>query len=245
MCEQTRARAEVPSPESQIELVSLAARYSPRVAACVLDCLPDAAAWPADGLAQAHHLVGELEQERFPARLACRWRTLPKLPGTADATWALLEREISLYLAARLCPGEGLDDVHSGFDTSTAALSPSDLAVGFFCREALTDAARRLAARGVRAFAQGDWEGGAEAFEAALGYDPDMLWTRWNLARLYLRQGRRLDALAQYEQLQANLPGALRRAFEREMDAVTGRSEGAVDFTAPLSDPGDLLGEIT
>jgi tetratricopeptide (TPR) repeat protein len=222
-------------------LVGLAARYSPRVAACVLGALPDPSAWPADELMQARHLAMELERERFPARLACRWRTLSKSPGTTDVAWAFLEREISLYLAARLCPGEGLEDVQATFDAATATLAPSDRPVDFFCRQALTDLARRLTAQGVRAFARGDLEGSARVIEAALAYDPDLLWPRWNLARLYLRQGQHLDALAEYERLQAHLPPGLGPAFEQEMDAVTGRIEGAGDFAVPLPDPADLL----
>ena len=186
-------------------------------------------------------MVADLERERFPARLACRWRTLPKLPGTAGTAWMLLEREISLYLAARFCPGEGLDDLRTAFDAATADLSPSDLTVGFFCRELLTDLARRMTARGVRAFARGDLEGGVQALEAALGYDPDLLWSRWNLARLHLCQDRRLDGLAQYETLQAHLPAGLRLAFEREMDDVTGRGGGLDSFIVPLADLRDLL----
>lgn len=241
ICERASRLVETPGADTLAQLASLSARYSPRVAACILEALPDPAAWPAADLARIRRLVADLERERFPARLACRWRTLLKLPGTADAAWALLEREISLYLAARFCPGEGLDDVQAGFDAATADLAPSDLAVDFFCREALTDMARRLTARGVRAFARGDFEGGAAAFEAALGYDPDLLWPRWNLARLYLRRGQRLEALAQYESLQASLPGDLRPVFEREMDSVTGRGEGLDTFTVPLADPRDLL----
>jgi hypothetical protein len=241
ICERASGLIQTPGAEALTQLVSLSARYSPRVAACILGVLPDSAAWPASELAQARCLVADLEREQFPARLACRWRALPKPPGTADAAWALLEREISLYLAARFCPGEGLDDVRAAFDAATADPSPSDLAVDLFCRAALTSLARRLTARGVRAFAQRDLEGSARAFEAALGYDPDLLWPRWNLARLYLRQGRRLDALAQYESLQENLPPGLRPSFEQELDAVTDRLEGVDGFTIPLADPGDLL----
>ncbi|MDY6877842.1 MAG: methyltransferase domain-containing protein [Chloroflexota bacterium] len=241
ICEQASQKSLTANLQSLIELVSLSARYSPRVAACILTCLPDPSAWPAAGLAQARHLVADLEQERFLARLACRWRTLPKLPGTADVAWMLLEREISLYLAARLCPGEGLDDVRDDFDAATADFFSSDLAVDFFCRESLTGLARRMTARGVRAFARGNFEGCAQALEAALGYDPDLLWPRWNLARLYLCQGHRLEALVQYETLQANLPSGLRPAFEREMDAVTGRGKGFDDFIVPLADLRDLL----
>jgi tetratricopeptide (TPR) repeat protein len=108
--------------------------------------------------------------------------------------------------------------------------------VDFFCREALTDAARRLTARGVRAFARGEVERAVQALKAAVGYNPDLAWSRWNLARLYLRQERRLDALAQYEALQATLPDGLRPAFEREMDAVTERVAGWAAFAVPLAD---------
>lgn len=231
-----------PGAEALIQLVSLAARYSPRVAACALDALPNTPAWPENELARARRLVAELAGERFPARLACRWRELPKLPA-ADGAWALLEREISLYLTARLYPGEGLDEVREAFEIATAELTPPDLDVDFFCREALTDAARRLTARGVRAFARGEVERAAQVMEAAVGYDPDLIWPRWNLARLYLKQGRRLDALAQYEPLQASLPAGLRPAFEQEMDAVTGRSGSAEIFAVPLADLGERVNE--
>ena len=229
-----------PNSEALLQLVSLSARYSPRVAACVLDSLPAPSAWPDDELAQARRLVADLEREQFPARLACRWRAIPKLPTAAGVAWTLLEREISLYLTARLCPGEGLDGVRAAFDVATADPSPSDRSVDFFCRASLTDLARRLTARGVRAFARGDLARGARAFEAGIGYDPDLVWPRWNLARLYARDGRRLDALAQYEALQANLPAGLRPAFERELDALTGRGGDVAEFAVPLADLADL-----
>jgi tetratricopeptide (TPR) repeat protein len=241
VCDQGSELVSSPGTEALIQLASLATRYSPRVAACALDALPDSPAWPEDELARVRELVAELERERFPARLACRWRELPKQPTAADGAWALLEREISLYLTARLYPGEGLDEVQEAFDTATAELIPPDLDVDFFCREALTDAARRSTARGVRAFARDEVERAAQALEAAVGYDPDLIWPRWNLARLYLKQGRRLDALAQYEALQAGLPSGLRPAFEREMDGVTGRSGSAESFAIPLADLSDLL----
>jgi predicted SAM-dependent methyltransferase/tetratricopeptide (TPR) repeat protein len=241
VCERGCKLVSFPGAEALIQLASLAARYGPRVAACALDALPDPPAWPEDELARVRDLIAELEVERFPARLACRWRELPKQPGVADDAWALLEREISLYLTARLYPGEGLDELREAFDAATIELAPSDLDVDLFCREALTDAARHLTARGARAFARGELERAAQAFEAAVGYDPDLAWPRWNLARLYLKRGRRLDALAQYEALQAGLPDGLRPAFEREMDAVTGRHGRAEGFTVPLADLGDLL----
>jgi predicted SAM-dependent methyltransferase len=241
ICEQASELLRDSTAEALAQLVSLSARYSPHVTACILRALPDPSAWPAADLAQTRRLATDLEGERFPARLACRWRALPKLPGTADAAWALLEREISLYLTARLHPNEGLDDARAAFEAATVDLADSDLTVSFFCREALTDLARRLTAQGVRAFARNDPDGAAPAFEAALGYDPDLLWPRWNLARLHLRQGRRLDALAQYEALQSNLPAGLRPAFERELDAVTGRADSLEPFITPLADLSDLL----
>jgi predicted SAM-dependent methyltransferase len=243
ICDQGRDLVSAPCVEALVQLVSLAVRYSPSVAACALDALPDPPTWPEEELTQVRQLVAELEKERFPARLACRWRELPKQPGIADGTWTLLEREISLYLTARLYPGEGLDEVREAFDTATSELAPPDLNVGFFCREALTDAARRLTARGVRAFARDEGEQAAHAFEAAIGYDPDLIWPRWNLARLHLKQDRRLDALGQYEALQTTLPDGLRPAFEREMDAVTGRSGSAENFAVPLADLGERVSE--
>jgi hypothetical protein len=226
-----------PSADALVQLVGLSARYSPLVCGCILRSLPDPAVWPAMELAQAMDLVAALEDERFPARLACRWRQLPKLPAGADAAWARLEREVTLYLTARLFPGDGLDGVREDFEASTAEPSRSDLRVDFFCREALTGMARRLSAQGVRAFGRGDLAGGERAFEMALDYDPDLFWPRWNLARVYLCQGRRLDALASYEGVQANLPANLRGAFEREMDAVCGRGGSLDRFKIPLSDP--------
>ena len=127
------------------------------------------------------------------------------------------------------------------FDVAAADPTPSDLDVDFFCREALTDAARRLTASGIRDFSRGNLEQASRALEAAVGYDPDLLWPRWNLARLRLTQERRLDALAHYEALQAALPAGLRPAFEREMDAVTGRSGDATALIVPLADLADLL----
>jgi hypothetical protein len=237
-----------PGADVLMQLVSLSARYSPRVSGCILRSLPDPAAWPAakrapwpiPELAQAIELAAALESERLPARLACRWRQLPKLPAATSAAWARLEREASLYLTARFFPHQGLDEVREDFEASTAELSSPDLWVDFFCCEALTDVARRLSAQGVRAFGRGDLAGGRSAFEAALDYDPDLFWPRWNLARLTLRQGRRLDALALYEGVQANLPAGLGRAFEQEMDAVCGRGESIEQFAVPLPDPAML-----
>ncbi len=244
VCQRAGELIRTPGSEALVQLVSVSARYSPRLAACVLGTLPACPAWPGDELAHALRLAADLEREQFPARLACRWRTIPKLPTAAAVAWTLLEREISLYLSARLYPGQGLDEIRASFDAATADLCPSDRDIDFFCREALTDAARRQTARGARAFARGDLERGMHAFEAAIGYDPDLTWPRWNLARLYARAGRHLSALEQYEALQANLPAGLRPTFEREMDAIVGRNGDVDEFTVPLADPADLLGVV-
>jgi predicted SAM-dependent methyltransferase len=244
VCERATELAHTPGSDALLQLVSLSARYSPRTAACVLGALPTSAAWPEEELARARDLVADLEREQFPARLACRWRTIPKLPGTVDAAWARLEREISLTLAARLYPGEGLDEFEAVFYAATAHPSAADLSVDFFCRAALTDLARRLTAHGLRAFARGDLARATRALEAAIGYDPDLIWPRWNLARVAVRGGRTLDALEQYEALQANVPAGLRSAFERELDAITGRSGDVDAFAVPLADVADLLTEL-
>lgn len=241
VCRQAGELVRAPGAEALTGLLGLTVRYSPTVAACALDALPNRAAWPAGELAQAQALVSSLAAEQFPARLACRWRNLAVPPGLVNAAWAGMEREISLYLAARLHPGAGLDAVRDAFDAATADLAAEDLAVTFFSRDALTDHARRMTARGVRAFARGDLAVAARALTLALGYDPDAAWPRWNLARLHLKQGRRLDALAAYEALQAVLHPGLRPAFERELDAVTGRAPGVERYAAPLADLADLL----
>jgi tetratricopeptide (TPR) repeat protein len=222
-------------------LFSLAVRYSPAVAVCVLDSLPDPAAWPAAELAALRRLAGELAVEGFTARLACRLRLQPKLPGTAGAAWAALEREVSLYLAARLVPAPSLENARAGFDEAASDLIPADRDLDLFTRDAVRELARRLTAHGVKSFAAGRMMEAGSAFETALAYDVDSFWARWNLARLLLSRGRPLDALTQYEALQANLPAGLRPAFEREMDAVAGRGESVETYVAPLADPADLL----
>jgi predicted SAM-dependent methyltransferase len=233
-----------PSADSLARLVSLSVRYSPLVTACILEALPDPLAWPAAELAQVRFLVEGLAESRFPARLACRWRTLSGLPGTTSTAWARLEREVSLYLSACLCPDEGLDEIKIAFDAVTADLSPSDLSVDIFSRTAMVELSRCLTAGGVRAYARHGVGEAVQTIELALRYDPDSLWARWNLARLYLCQDRRLDALAQYEMLLENLPQELGPVFVAELEMVTGRSDGLDRITVPLSDPRDLLEAI-
>lgn len=241
VCQQAAQLVGSPSVAALNQLVSLSARYSPRVAACILNALPDPASWPALELAQVSRLVAELEAERFTARLACRWRGLSKQPGAA-APWATMEREVSLYLGARLCPGQGLDGAREAIDK--AVPSQDDLGLVLFCRPALADLARQLTARGVRAVDRGDLVGAERLFETALGYAPDALWPRWNLARAHVQAGRLLDAITAYEGLQAGLPTALRPALERELDSVTGRCRGLPAFVNPLAGPHDLLEDL-
>lgn len=241
VCDRAGELAAAPGEEALAQLLGLTVRYSPAVAACALAALPAPEAWPAEEVARFERLVHDLAKAHFPARLACRWRMLAAAPGTTTLAWAGLEREISLYLAARLHPGTALDAVRDAFDAATADLAPEDLAVTFFSREALTDHARRVTARGIRAFAHGDLAAAERALTMALGYDPDAAWPRWNLARLRLAQGRRLDALAAYEALHAGLPAGLRPAFERELDAVTDRAGGIEQYVVPLADLADLL----
>jgi hypothetical protein len=241
VCERAAELSRVPGSEALVKIMSLSVRYSPRVTACILGALPASSGWPDEALTRARRLVSELEEEQFPARLACRWRTIPKLPGSEDTALALLEREITLYLTARLYPGEGLDEVRAAFDEATAHPSTAEQSVDFLCRESLTELARRLTARGVRAFARGNLELAARTFEAAVSHDPSLVWPRWNLARLHMREKRPLDALEQYDALQANLPICLRSAFVQELDAVTRRNGTVEAFEVPLADVSDLL----
>ncbi|MBN1953651.1 MAG: hypothetical protein JW900_01265 [Anaerolineae bacterium] len=239
--EQISPLVENPTPMALAQMVGVAARYSPRLATCVLDALPDQGPWPAAELARAYHLLAELERTHFPARLACRWRTRAKVAGTARLAWALLEREVSLYLTAGLYPAQGLDGALLDFDTATAELLPEDREVWFFCHEALAELSRRLTARGVRAWAHGEAAGARRALALALDYDPAGLWPRWNLARFFVAQGRPLDALEHYEPLQEIIPVGLRPALEREVDAVVGRAGDPAAYAVPLSDPVELL----
>jgi hypothetical protein len=138
-------------------------------------------------------------------------------------------------------PGASLEAIRAGFDAATGDPIPADEDLDLFTREALRDLARRLTARGVKFFAAGRLPAAAGAFETALAYDVDSVWARWNLARLCLCRGRQLDALTHYEALQTNVPLRQRPAFEREMDAVVGRSGCAEICGVPLADPTDLL----
>lgn len=242
VCRQAGALVDTPGAEAPAQLLGLTARYSPVVLTCALAALPDSAAWPNETLIQVRKLARDLAAEQFPARLACRWRRLTVPPGLAGAAWSVMEREISLYLAARLYGGSGLDAVRDAFDAATADLAAEDRAVTFFSREALSDHARRLAASGVRAFACGDLAAAEQALATGLGYDPDAAWPRWNLARLCLAQGRRLAALGAYEALQAGLPPGFRPAFERELDAAAGRVPHVERYAVPLPDLADLIG---
>ncbi|MBN1261972.1 MAG: hypothetical protein JXB35_14935, partial [Anaerolineae bacterium] len=230
-----------PGEASLLQLFSMAARYSPEVAACALAALPERGRWPAEMLATADALVATLQATHFTARLACRWRTLAPASFQTRAPWATLEREISLYLAACLYPNEGLDDIRGTFERVTGRRHPADARLRIFTREALAELARDLTAEGVRVFAHGRLDVARDAFETALSYDAGLLWPRWNLARICRVQGRVLEALEHYEALQHDLPVIFRPAYEQELDALSDRAAPPPGSDGPLVDPRDLV----
>jgi tetratricopeptide (TPR) repeat protein len=138
-----------------------------------------------------------------------------------------LEDRVSLYLTVRLHPGEvALRPLRREFEAATADLSAADGEITFFCAASVADLARREMVRGVRAFARGRLERAGGHLGAATAYDADNALARWNLARLALARGRRLEALEHYAGLLELLPGAA-AALSAEMDAATGRADGA------------------
>jgi predicted SAM-dependent methyltransferase/tetratricopeptide (TPR) repeat protein len=234
-----------PGREALIQLLNLSARHSPKVTLCILNNLPRPETWDTEDLERARALAQALDTMQFPARLASHWRDIPKLPGKKQSLWAILEREISFYLAAQLFPGEGLDDIRKSFDAATAEPSPNDAKVMFFSEEVLNELALQITAAGVRAFAYGDHDTALEHLELALRYQPNLIWPRWNLARLYLLLDRRLEALGLYDSLRATLPERLHPAFERERQAVTTKDEGFETYLKPLAELRELLAPKT
>ncbi len=231
--------------EALTQLVNLSARYSPKVTLCILDNLPRSADWDKEDLERARALAQSLDAMQFPARLASHWRDIPKLPGKKQSLWAILEREISFYLAAQLFPGEGFDDIRKSFDAATAEPSINDAKVTFFSEEVLNELALQLTASGVRALAYGDFNTATEYLELALKYQPDLIWPRWNLARLYLLLDHKLEALGLYDSLRATLPERLQPAFERELQAVTTQNEDFETYLKPLAELRELLAPKT
>jgi tetratricopeptide (TPR) repeat protein len=234
-----------PGREALVQLMNLSARHSPKVTLCILNNLPNPAAWDPKDLDQAQNLAETLDAMQFPARLASHWRDIPKLPGKKQSLWAILEREISFYLAAQLFPGEGFDDIRKSFDAATATPSANDAKVDFFSEEVLNELALQLTASGVRAFAYEDLDTAIEHLELALSYQPDLIWPRWNLARLYLLLDRQLEALGLYDSIRATLPERLLPAFERELEAVTTKNKDFEAYLKPLVELRELLAPKT
>ena len=209
-------------------ILGAAARRDPRAAEVAFELLIARGLLPAAPAAPYLALARTLAAEAFPARQAAYLRQQPTLPGSQAARLRRLEDHVSLYLTARLHPGEvALDPLRREFEAATAELSAADGEITFFCAGSVADLARRETARGVRAFARGRLERAGGHLGAAAAYDADNALARWNLARLALARGRRLEALEHYAGLLELMPEAA-VALSAEMDAATGRADGAL-----------------
>lgn len=205
-------------------ILGAAARRDPRAAGIALELLIAGDLLSAAQAAPYLALVRALDDESFPARLAAYLRRQPALPGSQAARLRRMDDRVSLYLTARLHPGEAtLWPLRREFEAATANLSAADGEITFFCAGSVADLARRETARGVRAFARGHLERAGQHLESAAAYDADNALARWNLARLALARGRRLEALEHYAGLLELLPEAA-AALAGEMDAATGRA---------------------
>lgn len=209
-------------------ILGAAARRDPRAAQVTFDLLTARGLLPAGQAAPYLALARALAAEAFPARQAAYLRQQPALAGSQAARLRRLEDRVSLYLTARLYPGEAaLDPLRREFEAATTDLSAADGEITFFCAGSVADLSRRETARGVRAFARGQLERAAQHLVAAAAYDADNALARWNLARLALAHGRRLEALEHYAGLLELMPEAT-VALSAEMDAATGRAAGAL-----------------
>lgn len=209
-------------------ILGAASRGDPRAAEVAFRVLTGHGVLPGSLAAPYLTLVRALHDEAFPARQAAYLRRHPAPVGTQAMRLRRLEERVSLYLTARLHPGEAtLQPLRRDFDTTTADLTAADREIAFFCGESVAALARRETARGVRAFARGDLQPAQHHLQAAAAYDADNPLPVWNLARLALAQGRRLDALDHYAGLLELLPEAA-SALSPEIDAVTGRDPAAL-----------------
>jgi tetratricopeptide (TPR) repeat protein len=173
-------------------------------------------------------LARSLADEAFPARQAANLRQQPALPGSQATRLRRLADQVSLYLAARLHPGEAaLQPARARFEVTAAALSAADREITFFCAETVAGLARRETARGARAFARGELAAARQHLETASAYDADNPLPVWNLARLALAEGRRLEALECYAALLEIWPEG-RETLRAELDAATGRQPEAL-----------------
>jgi hypothetical protein len=219
-----------------LRVLGATARHDPRVAEVAIQVLVAESLVNQESAAPYLNLARSLVQGVFPARMAACLRQDPPLPGTQATRLRRLNDRVSLYLAARLHPGEAaLQSAEVWFDLTSAATLPADQEITFFCAEAVAELSRRETARGVRQFSKNDHELARQRFEIAIVFDADNPWPRWNLARLALAEGRRLEALERYASLLELVPG-MGKVFQAEMDAVTGRTPDSIeDFVVPVS----------
>jgi tetratricopeptide (TPR) repeat protein len=202
------------------------ARHDPRLARLAIEILLTTGLVAADDATSHLRLAASLEDEAFPARLAAYLRRHPGPPGTQTLRLRRLDDQASLYLAAGLHPdAPGLHRARTMFQAATSPLTATDREISFFCAETVAWLSRRETARGIRAFARGDLSRAGRHLETAVAYDADNPLPLWNLARLALARGRRLEALDHYAALLELAPAA-GDALRAEMDAATGRSPG-------------------
>ena len=220
-------------------ILGAAARHDPRAAQVAIQALVAGGVVRAAAAKPYLRLVRSLEEEVFPARLAACLRQSTALPGTQAMRLHQLANQTSLYLTARLHPGEAaLRSIREWFDNTTETLTAADREITFFCAETVAVLSRRQTAQGARAFARNDLDAAQQHFEAATAYDADNSLPVWNLARLALTENRRLDALDHYAMLLELLPGAA-DALRAEMDAATGREPDALaHFLGPVGEVG-------
>jgi predicted SAM-dependent methyltransferase len=211
------------------------ARRDPRVTKIAIQILVAEGLVSQRAAAPYLDLGDSLVHVTFPARMAACLREEPALPGTQATRLGRLDGRVSLYLTAKLYPGEAaLQSVREWFDATSASMLPVDGEITFFCADAVTELSRRETARGVRDFSKNGYEIARDRLEIAIAYDADNPWPRWNLARLALVEGQRLEALEQYVALLELMPGA-KEVLRPEMDAVTGRAPDQLDrFLGPV-----------
>jgi hypothetical protein len=212
-----------------MQVLGITARHDPRLSQAAIKTLVAESLVSGPVAAPYLDLADSLLEEEFAARLAACLRQEPSLPGTQAHRLQRLDDRVSLYLTARLHPGEtSLEPAREWYNANSASMKPGDREITFFCAEALTELARRQTARGVRRFSRGAYASARQFLTSAIAYDADNPWPRWNLARLALVENQRLEALETYAALLELVPG-LGRTLKTEMDAVTGRVSGRIE----------------
>jgi hypothetical protein len=239
LCEQVISAA-LDLPECGVDacltrVLGLTARHDPRVSQVAIKVLVTEAVVSRGAAAPYLDLASSLLQDLFPARLAACLRQEAALPGTQAYRLQRFGDRTSLYLTARLHPGEAdLKPFVEWFDAASVSLRPADKEISFFCAESLAELSQRETARGVREFSKSNHKSAHQYFVSALDYDADNPWPRWNLARLALAAKQRLEALEAYAALLELIPG-LHKVLRAEIDAVTDRNSGHLDrFLGPV-----------